>query len=126
MTEQTKTRDLSMPGTALDLAPMPRLRPGRCNYCGAAFKPRHPDAVTCSPDCKKRWDSLCISLGRALATRALTLEHAKRVSPTERVTNPETGKTRTLILKGKRAFSEQDRLARNAYNRLRQVWERQP
>lgn len=114
-------RRTDLPGQALDLDQMPRLRRGRCNYCGRKMKLRQPTQIVCSTECRKGWDSFIQIFGRALAVRALHHQQAKETSPTETVQGPDgrRRKRRRLNKTGKRAFNEMDRIARHAWKRLK-------
>lgn len=67
-------------GIALDLPPMPPLRPGYCNFCGEALQSHQ--LKHCSKECKTAWDREMRNLGHKLAEAAVywNVHRASRAS----------------------------------------------
>lgn len=90
----------------LDLEPIgpPRLR--HCAWCCARLAPGQNE--TCSPDCRREYDSFIRTLGIAMAKRMILQAMYRNRKP--------------MPARAKRAYAETTRLARHAASWLRNHW----
>lgn len=101
---QSKLSDSPLSTLQLDPPGPPRI--GKCAWCGAPLRGRAKE--TCSPDCRKAWDSFTRTLGIPLAKR-LIIKSFERRGPSKR---------------GSKALNEALRIGDKAESWLKKHWEK--